>query len=87
MKHIVFLAAMAMSLPAFAQAQKPEAVKPEPIKAEPIKSGPAGPEAQAVAKPKAAKPVKNTNRRHEDARQCLERATNTEIIKCAEEYL
>ena len=40
-----------------------------------------------AAKPKATKAVKHTNRRLEDARQCLERATNTEIIKCAEEYL
>jgi len=26
-------------------------------------------------------------KRQEDARHCLERPTNTEIIKCAEEYL
>jgi hypothetical protein len=26
-------------------------------------------------------------KRHEDARHCLEKPTNTEIIKCAEEYL
>jgi hypothetical protein len=66
-----------------AQAPAPAAPQPEPIKAEPIKPGPAKPEA---AKPKAAA-AKHTNRRSEDARQCLDKATNTDIIKCAEEYL
>jgi hypothetical protein len=79
MKHIVFFATLALASTAFAQAQKPE-----PVTAVPIKAGPAKPEA---AKPKAAKPVKHTSRRSEDARQCLERATNDEIIRCAEEYL
>jgi len=82
MKHFVFLtvlAAMAVSLTAFAQAPAQPPIKAEPIKAE-------APKAEA-AKPKATKAVKHTNRRLEDARQCLERATNTEIIKCAEEYL
>jgi len=86
MKHFVFLtvlAAMAVSLTGFAQAPA-QPPKPEPIKAEPIKAEAPKPEA---AKPKATKPVKHTNRRQEDARQCLERPTNTEIIKCAEEYL
>ena len=84
MKHIIFFAALALSAAAFGQAQKPE-----PIKAEPIKAGPAKPEAAKpeAAKPRAAKPVKHTSRRSEDARQCLERPTNSEIIKCAEEYL
>jgi len=79
MKHIIFFAALALSAAAFGQAQKPE-----PIKAEPIKAGPAKPE---TARPKAAKAAKHTSRRSEDARQCLEKATNNEIIKCAEEYL
>jgi hypothetical protein len=81
MKNFAFFAVMAMSLTVFAQAQAP---KPEPIKPEPIKAE--APKAEA-AKPKATKAAKHTNRRLEDARQCLERATNTEIIKCAEEYL
>ncbi len=74
MKHIVFLAMLAVALPAFGQA-KPEPAKPEAKAAEP----------KAAAKPAVARKV--SPRRHEDARQCLERATNTEIIKCAEEYL
>jgi len=87
MKHIVFFAALTLASAAFAQAQKPEPVKAEPIKAEPIKAEPAKAEA---AKPKASKSAavaKKHSRRSEDARQCLERATNNEIIKCAEEYL
>ena len=83
MKYFTFFTAMAISLTAFAQAPA-QPPKPEPIKAEPIKAE--TPKADA-AKPKATKAVKHTNRRLEDARQCLERATNTEIIKCAEEYL
>jgi hypothetical protein len=35
----------------------------------------------------AAVVIPRKRRWHEDARHCLERATNTEIIKCAEEYL
>jgi hypothetical protein len=77
MKHIVFPVMLVMAFPVFGQA-KPEAPKPE-----------AKAEAKAV-EPKAAKPAvarKASPRRHEDARQCLERSTNNEIIKCAEEYL
>jgi hypothetical protein len=81
MKHIMFFAAMALSSAAFAQA-KPEPVKAEPIKAEPAKAEPAK---KAAAKPAAM--AKKNSRRSEDARQCLERATNDEIIRCAEEYL
>jgi hypothetical protein len=82
MKHIVFFAALTLASAAFAQAQKPEPVKAEPIKAEPARA--------EAAKPKASKSAavaKKHSRRSEDARQCLERATNNEIIKCAEEYL
>ena len=82
MKHIVFFAALTLASAAFAQAQKPEPVKAEPIKAAPAKA--------EAAKPKASKSAavaKKQSRRSEDARQCLERATNNEIIKCAEEYL
>jgi len=78
MKRIVFLAVLAVSAAAWAQAPKPEPVKAEPIKAEPAKAAPAK---------KPAAMAKKNSRRSEDARQCLERATNNEIIKCAEEYL
>ena len=74
MKHIVFSAMLAVAFPVFGQA-KPEAAKPEAKAAEP----------KAAAKPAVAR--KASPKRHEDARQCLERSTNNEIIKCAEEYL
>jgi hypothetical protein len=83
MKRIVFSVLLSAAGAVAAQAPAPAAPQPEPIKAEPIKPGPAKPEA---AKPKAAA-AKHTNRRSEDARQCLDKATNTDIIKCAEEYL
>ena len=48
------------------------------------------PAPQEPAKPEAKKPA-STSKKHkrwtEDARHCLELPTNTEIIKCAEEYL
>ena len=85
MKRIVFFAAMALSAATFAQAPKPEPIKAEPLKAEAAKPQPESAPAKKAAKPAAM--AKKGSRRSEDARQCLERATNNEIIKCAEEYL
>ena len=51
--------------------------------AQPAKE-PAKPAAQEAPKP-VAKKVNPW--RQEDARHCLEKSTNTEIIKCAEAYL
>ena len=71
--------AMAEVKPA-AEAPKPAAQAPKP--AEP--AGPLAPE----AKPETPKPMaKKHLRRNEDARHCLDKGTNTEIIKCAEAYL
>jgi len=39
----------------------------------------------AASKPAVVR--KASPKRQEDARHCLDRPTNTEIIKCAEEYL
>jgi hypothetical protein len=41
----------------------------------------------AAKKSKKQATVAKKTRRQEDARHCLERPTNTEIIKCAEAYL
>ena len=79
MKHLAFLAISLFAAAAFAQ-DKPVA-KDEP-KAEAAKPAPAS----SPAKSAAAKKV-HPNRRTEDARHCLEKPTNTEVIKCAEEYL
>lgn len=79
MKHLIFLVISLFATAVFAQAPAKEAVKPEPTKAA------AKPE---TAKQAAAAPrIPNPRRWHEDARHCLERPTNTEVIKCAEEYL
>ena len=74
MKYFLLIAALAVGAPALAQdkpAAAPETQKP------------------AAQEPAKAKPVsrKHGPKRGEDARQCLEKPTNTEIIKCAEEYL
>jgi hypothetical protein len=76
MKNITLIAILAVALPAFAQ-DKPATAPQEAPK--------------PVAQQDAAKPKpmarKHGPKRGEDARQCLEKPTNTEIIKCAEEYL
>ena len=76
MKHLAFWTIMGFAAAAFAQ-DKPVA-KEEP-KAETAKPAPS----KSAAAPKKAHP----SRRLEDARHCLEKTTNTEVIKCAEEYL
>jgi len=73
MKKVVFVVLCAFALSAAAQAQKPAP--------------------KEAAKPEATKPApmkqahKASPKRHEDARHCLEKGNNTDIIKCAEAYL
>jgi hypothetical protein len=92
MKKIALLVALALVLPAWAQPAK-EPAKPaaqEPAKPEAAKPEAAKPEAAKpeAAKPEAAKVAKKANpRRQQDARHCLDKTNNTEIIKCAEAYL
>lgn len=78
MKQIAFFLIVLFAASAFAQEKPPakeEATKPEPVK-----------EAAKPAPTKSA--AKRGQRRwNEDARHCLERTSNTEVIKCAEEYL
>ncbi len=77
MKHMVFLAITTIAFAAWAQAPK------EPAKPEPVKEA-----AKPAAEPaKQAAAPRKPRRWNEDARHCLERASNTEIIKCAEEFL
>jgi hypothetical protein len=76
MKSITLIAALTFALPGFAQ-DKPAAAPQEAPK--PMAQ-------QDAAKPKPMAP-KHGPKRGEDARQCLDKPTNTEIIKCAEEYL
>jgi hypothetical protein len=80
MRTIVALLAAALATGAFAQDAKPaaEAAKPAAEAAKPA------PQPTKPAKPTARKA---TSRRFQDARHCLDKPTNTEIIKCAEAYL
>jgi hypothetical protein len=87
MKQIIFSALVALAFSAWAQAPAKEAAKPEPMK-EAAKAEPAKEAAKPVEAPKqAAAGPKKVRRWNEDARHCLERSSNTEIIKCAEEFL
>jgi DNA replication initiation complex subunit (GINS family) len=80
MKRIVLVIYLALAGQAWAQAQKPAAPQ-EPAKPMAAQETPK-PAAQASAKPRKPNP-----KRAEDARHCLEQPSNTDIIKCAEEYL
>ncbi|HVJ22567.1 MAG TPA: hypothetical protein VM756_01375 [Burkholderiales bacterium] len=88
MKHWIFSLFTFFAAAALAQAPAKEPAKPEPMKeaakAEPAKAEPAKAEA---AKEKKAAARTGPRRWNEDARHCLERGSNTEIIKCAEEFL
>jgi len=53
----------------------------------PLPAKPAAQEAAKPAKPAAPMSAARKARRSEDARHCLERPSNDEIIKCAEAYL
>ena len=82
MKHMVFISVALFACAAWAQAPKEpakDAAKPEAMKevAKPV----AQPAKQAAAAPKKPR------RWNEDARHCLERPSNTDVIKCAEEFL
>jgi hypothetical protein len=83
MRKTALILAFAIAVPAWAQdkaAEQPapaaQAEKQEPEKAE-------------AAKPETPKKTarKHSSKRMEDARHCLDKPTNTEIIKCAEAYL
>jgi hypothetical protein len=88
MKHIVFFVFTLISCSAWSQADRP--APPAPAKApgaqEPMKEA-AKPAAEPAKQAGAGPKIPNPRRWHEDARHCLERANNTDIIKCAEEFL
>ena len=78
MKQLIFLLFSLVIATAWAQAPAKDAAKPEVTK--------------EAAKPStdsklAAATPRKPRRWHEDARHCLELPTNTEVIKCAEEYV
>jgi hypothetical protein len=89
MKKIALIAAFALAVPAWAQQATPPAEPAKPVVAEPAKPAVEEPAKAAEAqKPKAPRKVPtHPAKRQEDARHCLEKGSNTEIIKCAEAYL
>ena len=83
MKHLAFLTIMLFAGAALAQ-DKPAPAPEKPMAKEEPKAEMAKP---APSKSAAAPKKMHPSRRTEDARHCLEKTTNTEVIKCAEEYL
>jgi hypothetical protein len=82
MRKTALILALAIAVPAWAQdkpAEKPADAAPAAQEPEQPK-----PEAKDETPRKAAR---KHSRRMEDARHCLDKPTNTEIIKCAEAYL
>ena len=92
MKSIAWLAVTATmcSSLALAQEQKPAAKPAAAAATKPAETAKPADTAKPVAqarKPAGAKKAQRAERRQEDARHCLGRPSNTEIIKCAEAYL
>jgi hypothetical protein len=93
MKRTTLILALAIALPAWGQ-EKPAAEKSAPAaavqeaeKPEKAAEPAAKPEASAETPKKTAAGKKQHSRRTEDARHCLDKPSNEEIIKCAEAYL
>jgi hypothetical protein len=85
MKHLTFLVIALFAASAFAQAP----AKPEPVKEAAKAEAKPEPVKEAAAAPAASKSTapKKPRRWNEDARHCLDQGSNTDIIKCAEEFL
>ena len=83
MKRALLSLTLLVAVPvAFAQA-KPAAKEP----AKPVAPAAAAPAAQPAPEKPAPVARKVNPRRAEDARHCLDKGSNTEVIKCAEAYL
>ncbi len=85
----VFAALFSLPVPGVAQVAKPAAAPVQPA-AKPA-AAPVQPEAKPAAAPaqpavKLASGSAGRSRANEDARSCLELATNMEIHQCAEKY-
>lgn len=83
MKRMLFAAA-ALAANSWAQQPAPATPAAPPAQAAPAAEAPKAEVAKAEPAKKAHKPNPH---RQEDARHCLDKPTNTEIIKCAEAYL
>ena len=89
MKTMMLFAAAALAANSWAQQPAPATPAAPSVQAAPKPEAPKAEVAKAeVAKAEPAKKAHKPNpHRQEDARHCLDKATNTEIIKCAEAYL
>ena len=98
MKTALFAVLMGLSFVSFGQTATPipdtppPAAKPAPVASKPAPAPAPAPATQATVSVKPAVPPKPMSaarkaKREEDARHCLEKTSNTEIIKCAEAYL
>jgi hypothetical protein len=83
MKRTMLFAAAALAVNAWAQQPAPATPAAPPATPAPQEA----PKAEVAKAEPAKKPHKPNPHRQEDARHCLDKATNTEIIKCAEAYL
>ena len=82
MKTIMLFAAAMLATSAWAQQPAKEPAKPAAAPAQ------EAPKAEVAKVEPAKKHARKPNpHRQEDARHCLDKPTNTEIIKCAEAYL
>ena len=84
MKKMMLFAAAALAANSWAQQPAPATPAAPPVQAAPTPEAPKAEVAKAEPAKKAHKPNPH---RQEDARHCLDKPTNTEIIKCAEAYL
>jgi hypothetical protein len=85
MTKTALILALAIAVPAWAQ-DKP-AEKPADAPAAAQQPEQPKPEAKDETPKKKERAARTHSRRMEDARHCLDKPTNTEIIKCAEAYL
>jgi hypothetical protein len=84
MRKIALCAVLALAASAWAQQPVNEPAKPAAPAAAPAQEAPK----TEMAKSEPKKSAKKANpHRQEDARHCLDKTSNTEIIKCAEAYL
>jgi hypothetical protein len=89
MRKTALILALAIAIPVAAQTPADKPAAPQSTE-KPAPQESAKPEtAQAeTPKPQPGKPSKkHSSKRMEDARHCLDKPTNNEVIKCAEAYL
>jgi hypothetical protein len=86
MRKIALCAVLALAASAWAQQPVTEPAKPAAPAAAPAQEAAAPKTEMAKSEPKKSARKPNPHRQ-EDARHCLDKTSNTEIIKCAEAYL